>query len=315
MLPNAIPHALPVDTLRAITLDAGNSHVCIIDSLSDAWCWGDGSQGQLGYNSGIGGANAPVKVPGGIKFTYLGAGSNSTCGIATTGVFCWGRIENGATSPVQKTSDPSLLANMIVGDLHACFFEVYQNVRALDCWGNNTLGQVGIDQNWISNAPFALRAQFGNSVTRAAAEGNVTCVDQSNGTVQCAGENTDGNLGNGFMGTGYSTGVPQTVGGGMQLHGVTVGSNHVCALDAASHAWCWGNGFNGQVGSGSSSRFATPQQVSGGITFRSIAAGYQHTCGIGTDNHLYCWGQNKYGQLGMGSSGSWYTTPQMALDP
>jgi alpha-tubulin suppressor-like RCC1 family protein len=312
--PKVVMHG--VDTLRAVTIDAGNAHVCIIDSLSDAWCWGDGSQGQLGYNAGIGGANAPVIVPGGIKFTSLGVGSNSTCGIATTGLFCWGRIENNANAPVQKTNDPSLLSGMIVGDLHACFFETYpNNGRALDCWGNNTLGQVGIDQSWILNAPFAVRAQFGQALNRAATEFNVTCVDQSNGTVQCAGENTWGMLGNGLAGTGYSTGVPQTVGGGMQLHGVTTGSVHACALDAAAHAWCWGNGFNGQLGNGASAVFSTPQPVAGGITFRSIAAGAQHTCGIGTDNHIYCWGQNGYGQLGGGFSGSWYWTPQMAIDP
>ena len=33
-----------------------------------------------------------------------------------------------------------------------------------------------------------------------------------------------------------------------QLHGVSTGSNHACALDAAGAAWCWGNGYSGQVG-------------------------------------------------------------------
>lgn len=308
------------DTLRAQTLDAGTGHVCIIDSLQDAWCWGDGSQGQLGFNSGVGGANPPTKVAN-LKFTSLGAGSNSTCGIATTGVFCWGRIENGANSPVMKTSDPSLLAGMIVGDLHACFLEVSWAGRALDCWGNNTYGQVGIDPNQyqIWNAPFALRAQFGQGVTRAATEFNITCVDQSNGTVQCAGENTYGALGNGVYGVGYSTGVPQTVGGGMQLHGVTTGQVHACALDATNHAWCWGNGLNGQVGAGTGTALLynpTPRAVAGGLTFRSLAAGAQHTCGIGTDNHLYCWGLNSYGQLGQGyAANSYVASPRMALDP
>jgi alpha-tubulin suppressor-like RCC1 family protein len=181
-----------------------------------------------------------------------------------------------------------------------------------DCWGNNQFGQAGSDPAQFSPVPATLATMFGSSVGRVKTEDNFTCVDQTNGTVQCIGYGGWGQLGNGQF---VSTHVPQSVGNGQALQGVDTGTNHACALDPNGNAYCWGNGNWGNLGNSATGAFASPVAVGGGHTYRAIAAGYLHTCAIGTDNHIYCWGSNTYGQLGTQYPGGWVWSPVQAIDP
>jgi alpha-tubulin suppressor-like RCC1 family protein len=301
--------------LLATTIESGYGHSCVVDPNQDAYCWGDGNNGQVGFAAGSYGYQyEPMPVVGGLKFTSLGAGTTSTCGTTTGGMYCWGRISNQAATPTQVSSWNGYGA-VTVGDQHACALYVVGSYRAVDCWGRNHLGELGYDPALLPVAPFTVSSGFGTAVNRAVTEFQFTCVDQVSGIVQCAGENTWGQLGNGVSGTYNSTGTPQTVGGGMQLRSVTTSMNHACALDITNRAYCWGNGYNGQVGNGGSGVFTAPQAVTGGRTYRAIAAGQLHTCAIGSDNHIYCWGGNAYGQLGTQYPGGWVMNPVQALDP
>jgi alpha-tubulin suppressor-like RCC1 family protein len=264
-----------------------------------------------------------------LTFSSISAGGNSTCGTTAGGVYCWG--EQGSMSTVPYTTVPTLISTyagmttLAVGAAHSCGFvgwasEVY-------CRNSNQFGQAGVDPTWTYFYPgtskliFAFSPGLGAAVSRVSAGGYFTCADQLSGIVQCFGMNRSGQLGNGIS-TYDVTFRPQTVGGGQQLHGVSAGSNHACALDVNGKAWCWGDGWYGQLGQGASIRFsATPVQVdethTGAHTFRAIAAGGRHTCAIGTDNHIYCWGQLDYGQLGIGPvvPPGYYPWPVQALDP
>jgi alpha-tubulin suppressor-like RCC1 family protein/pimeloyl-ACP methyl ester carboxylesterase len=80
-----------------------------------------------------------------------------------------------------------------------------------------------------------------------------------------------------------------------------------CALIRGT-AFCWGNGWWGQLGNGSSGAGhveATPVRVSASFNFASVTAspGGWHTCGLTVDGAAYCWGNGGWGQLGNGSSG------------
>ena len=173
-------------------------------------------------------------------------------------------------------------------------------VRDARCWGANELGSAGQPLSQWDVAPTAT-AGLGGSVNRVTTQVYFTCADQSNGTVQCIGDNNFGQLANGLSGWNAFTNIPQTVPG--MLSGVSTSSNHACALDPTGHAFCWGAGADGQLGNGGQPQLATsPQAVNTTMTFRAIAAGDHHTCAIGTDNRIYCWGSNTYGQLGNGST-------------
>lgn len=79
---------------------------------------------------------------------------------------------------------------------------------------------------------------------------------------------------------------------------VAAGTHHTCAIDSENVAYCWGTGYVGQLGNGSTANAYEPTPVSGGLRFRSIAAGVDHTCAVTTAGQVYCWGTNTTSQLG-----------------
>src|SRR5690606_38145499 len=62
-----------------------------------------------------------------------------------------------------------------------------------------------------------------------------------------------------------------------------------CGIDILGDAFCWGYGWLGQLGNGSSANHSIPQAVSGDLDFTHITAGSDHTCGITTAGDTYCW--------------------------
>jgi alpha-tubulin suppressor-like RCC1 family protein len=84
---------------------------------------------------------------------------------------------------------------------------------------------------------------------------------------------------------------------------VTVGARHACALASNGHAYCWGEGEWGQLGTGTSPiELPAPTRVAGGLQFAQISAGTEHTCAVTADGKAYCWGSNGLGELGDGTT-------------
>lgn len=308
----------PSYVMDARVVDAGGFHACALDSANAAFCWGSSSHGQVGAGS-YGTISSPVPVSGGLTFTSISAGQFSSCATASAGMYCWGAIVSGGGAALTGSPTPSQIStyngynSVSVGYLHACGYYSIGIYRGVDCWGNNRFGQAGSDPMTFPIVPFTLASGFGTPNAKASTEVDFTCADIEDGTVQCMGYNGWGQLGNGQ--SGGSTHVAQSVGSGKQLHGVSVGTNHACALDPNGAIYCWGNGYHGQLGNNASGIYAAPQLVTGGRTYRAVAAGYLHTCAIGTDNHIYCWGNNYNGQLGTQYPGGWVSNPVQSIDP
>ena len=88
---------------------------------------------------------------------------------------------------------------------------------------------------------------------------------------------------------------------------VALGSDHLCAIDAAAQVRCAGWNIVGQCGTG----VMSPQVVAPSVVVksdgapltdaRSLAAGATHTCAIvGADGRVACWGSGANGELGPG---------------
>ena len=311
-------------------VDGGSNHTCALTwatppiGAGNAECWGRGGSGELG--NGTTDLPAPEWVTGGISFRHISAGSRSTCGTSSLGIHCWGAIQGSTVTPTLITS-ANAYYQIAVGDGYGCAVYIASGT-SVDCWGANTYGQTSQDPTVIASPQPILRTALGNAVTDIAISSAFTCADQQSAIVNCFGSNSYGQLGFGFV-SSTSDIIYQVKAVSLgpvcsrfickyppaQLHGVSVGSTHACALDANGYAYCWGLNDHGQLGTNNTANSPYAVPVVDGHTFRAIAVGVQHTCAIGTDNILYCWGDNSVGQLGnFGTSGEiWRPTATAAL--
>ena len=128
-----------------------------------------------------------------------------------------------------------------------------------------------------------------------------TCALAANGSVQCWGDNSNGELG---VGSASARAAPVQVAGlGTGMQAVAAKGDFSCALTAAGAVRCWGNNNHGQLGDGTTLRRFSPITVTGlGSGVKAIAPGDSHTCALTTAGAVRCWGNNSYGQLGDGTT-------------
>ena len=128
-----------------------------------------------------------------------------------------------------------------------------------------------------------------------------TCVLTTSGGVECWGDNTFGQLGDG---TTQERAIPtRVVGLPRGVQAVVVGALHTCVLTAAGAVWCWGRNDEGQLGDGTQVPQRPLPSIVAGLSdgWRGLAAGSDHTCALGESGDVKCWGSNYHGQLGDGT--------------
>lgn len=337
-----------------VSITVGEAHTCASSSSGNIYCWGANGDGELGNNSTTG-SNTPVEVSGVGGTGYLSgivsvaALEFDTCASSSSGnVYCWGINESGqlgvnthsgpqicstlacSDTPLEVlgvggTGNLSGIANIAVGLEHVCASSSSGNVY---CWGSNGSGELGNNSTTESDTPVEVLGVGGtgnlSGVVNITAGEWYSCAQLSSGNEYCWGSNSNGQLGNntttesntpvevvGVGGTGYLSGVVS----------VTSGQENSCALTSSGYVYCWGSGFEGDLGDNSTSDTSTPVEVWTGtqgdssgyfttntkvsaITPSQIAsyAGGLHTCALSTAGNVYCWGANSNGQLGDNTS-------------
>jgi len=122
--------------------------------------------------------------------------------------------------------------------------------------------------------------------------------------VYCMGLGTDAQLGNGTysssptfvavsQGAMPSTAVKSIV--------TNMDSYHACAIGSDDNAYCWGGGWDGQLGNGDPNSSSVPVKAlmpAGAV--KMLDTFDYNTCGISFDDMPYCWGGNDRGSLGNG---------------
>ncbi|MCH8936846.1 MAG: hypothetical protein IIB90_14065 [Gemmatimonadetes bacterium] len=89
------------------SVSAGVTHSCGVTTAGKAYCWGGGTNGELGDGASSS-SSVPVKVTGGLSFRSLNAGAQHTCGVTTTGVaYCWG------LNPVGQLGNGSIISSNV----------------------------------------------------------------------------------------------------------------------------------------------------------------------------------------------------------
>jgi alpha-tubulin suppressor-like RCC1 family protein len=91
---------------------------------------------------------------------------------------------------------------------------------------------------------------------------------------------------------------------------VAVGAYHTCALRADGTVWCWGDNYEGQLGTGDNNARHIPTLVNIGHVQQIAVADYA-TCAREQNGTVWCWGGNSDGEIGDGTGTNWVTTYQV----
>ncbi|MDD2482776.1 MAG: fibronectin type III domain-containing protein [Candidatus Shapirobacteria bacterium] len=147
-----------------VSIAAGTNHTCAIDSSGKMYCWGRNTNGQLGNNSSANSAS-PVQVKsttGSGTFSTAAtaaAGGNHTCTISTDDkIYCWGlanygQLGVGSTGfqiypkQVVGVDGSGVLDNIKSAELGTFSTCAGKNNGEIYCWGENSNGQLGINNN------------------------------------------------------------------------------------------------------------------------------------------------------------------------
>jgi alpha-tubulin suppressor-like RCC1 family protein len=272
----------PLATVKpAIT--SGRLHSCGLTAEGTVDCWGDNSYGELGNNS-ILQPLVPVRVHGVGNVGFL---EDVTAVTAGNGFSC------------------ALLA-----------------AKSVDCWGYGGDGELGTPGPTSGLVPVEVHGVgnhgFLSGVTAITAGNGFACALLAAGTVDCWGDNSDGELGTNSTRKAALPVNVRGVGDHGLLSGVTAisaGSGRTpCALLVGKSVVCWGANTNGELGNNSTGGQLVPVKVHGvdnvgflGGVKAITGAGTDSSCALMVGGTVDCWGYN--GSLGINSPSGNSLTP------
>jgi alpha-tubulin suppressor-like RCC1 family protein len=298
---------LPVGlTSDVSSVSVGNRHVCASLSSGGARCWGDNGYGQLGDGSESVRTLPADIVSLGNQVNSVSIGAVQVCTTLSTGsVKCWGENDYGAlgdgtevrtASPVEALGVTEAIS-VVGGHYYTCALNSSGGVK---CWGSNAFGRLG-DASGVDQLTAVDVSGLTSGVTSISAGWGQTCALLSSGGLKCWGVNWQGQLGDNST-TDRDTPV-DVFGLTSGVTAVSAGPFHTCAVLSSGAAKCWGEGYDGRNGDGTTNSSSSPQDVVGlssGVI--AVGAGDHHSCAVLNTGVVKCWGSNSSGQLGNGTT-------------
>ena len=281
------PYTIHASVAPITTISANLESNCVLFANHQLKCWGDNSDGQLGYDN----TTDQGKLSGdmlALPFVNLGVGNTAK--------------------------------SVSRGNWHTC---VILDNNTVKCWGQNSNGQLGYDDNTDRGgvagdmaALLPVNLGAGHTAKAISAGGTHTCAILDNNTVKCWGDNSNGQLGydnitdRGRLAGDMAALTTVDLGAGRTAKAISAGLQYTCALLDNNSIKCWGLNNSGQLGqddtinrgdastSGHTMAALLPVNLGVGRTAKSVSVGVFHTCAILDDNTVKCWGGNANGQLG-----------------
>ncbi|MBU1221522.1 hypothetical protein KKF34_16110 [Myxococcota bacterium] len=247
----------------------------------------------------------------GKRYQMVGATGFSGCGVDTEdNLFCWGyndvgQLGNGdnISSTIPVHGDTSVVFTKLTngGNKFTC---ALSTGGAIYCWGNNSDGQLGVDDAANRSSPTVVADS--TLYKEVSAGHSHACGITINNVAKCWGSNTQFQIYSTFPSTDRLT--PSV--SGTDYRKIAAGGYHTCAVRSDTGVvHCWGAGSEGQLGDGQSISNSDHVTASGLTEVSEIYAGLSISCAIDSGNYAWCWGSNQYGQIGNGGSSNTYNSP------
>jgi alpha-tubulin suppressor-like RCC1 family protein len=280
-----------VHPTAAESIAAGSSHTCVLLDTSQIKCWGYNGSGQLGYGNTTDLLSPPsttVNLGLGRSAKAVVAAGIHTCAILdNNSLKCWGYNATGALgigNTTDQLSPPATAVNLGTGrtakavatkSLHTC---AWLDNDAVKCWGDNSSGQLGLENTTNLLAPASNGVNLGTSQTviAIAAGGAHSCALLATNQVKCWGQNFENQLGTWQEGSmANDTLVGNTAnemgdflatvfqGAGRHVKALTAGDTHTCFLLDTDQVRCAGSNSAGQLGQGTTNVYKAPTTPAG----------------------------------------------------
>ncbi|MED5486295.1 MAG: ELWxxDGT repeat protein [Candidatus Thermoplasmatota archaeon] len=276
----------------------------------------------------------------------LSVGHHHACAVVDEKIQCWGEENGGelgdggsssssSSTPVEVDitglGTPIDVSVSEIGNTSCALFKK-NSAYSFRCWGSDEVGAIGDDASYSNEtspssnvttlqhgfveptAPSSSLDVSNYDIAEVSGGNDFYCARSYQGLVKCWGMNDQGRLG---IGNQYYVGDhPNEMGDyqaftdlGTELYAtdITTGDNFACAVLNNTQVKCWGYGYYGQLGSGSSSTSGDAANEMGdnlayvrspssssiplsGIV--KVDAGYRAACALSSDGQVYCWGYN-----------------------
>ena len=219
------PFPQQINPIRnVVAIAAGNKFNCALISDGTVICWGDNTFNQLGDGGAEPFATTPKTVPGLVNMVSITAGANHACAVSAFGtVLCWGansrgQIGNNSTLPASFPTTVQGLTDAISVSAGSDYTCAVQAGGTASCWGANDSGQLAASDSLDHLTPTPVIArlfffhlypptvtyislsgitQISTATNPALPNQEHTCALLSTGVVECWGNNSQGQIGDG----------------------------------------------------------------------------------------------------------------------
>lgn len=293
-------HARPTlvaNTAEVTQVAAGAQFSCGRTRRGTVLCWGDNEAGQLGRAPG-GRDSAPRAIDGLSDVRSIAAGYSHACAIGNdASLRCWGLDAWGAMGTTDPSSPrdhwrPTLIngvravREIALGYGFTCALSDEPDRARVRCWGHAQYGKTGVE--WHDRRdPTPHEIALSAEPESIAASGDHACAVLRGGAVECWGDGSHGELGDGrALFSAQLTAVPSLQG----ITSIVAGPYATCA-STQSAMWCWGGAVRGQFSTESSWGSATPVRFRSGTHGGAISLGASAACECPRSGSCSCAGE------------------------
>eukprot|EP00873_Tetraselmis_striata_P034317 jgi/Tetstr1/454581/TSEL_041476.t1 len=298
--------------------EAVDGHTLAIVKPGKLFAAGANTYGQLGSGDHTDRDSfVPVAALYHLEVRQAAAGEMHSLALAADGaLYAWGSHAHGqlgledsrtefATPQLVKidTFGSEKVAGVCAGYQHSV---AWTSAGAVWAWGDNSFGQLGIDDRKPSKKPVQVAVPAGLKVAHVACGAHHSLLLTDGGELYAWGHNRAAQLGIEVAGTRDALKpmlvTPFTR---QKVAQVVAGAAHSLALTSEGQLWAFGDNSAGQLGTGGKQHpRQPPAQVEATVHWVALAAGRAHSLGIAKDGQVHAWGQGLVGQLGLGESSS-----------